>query len=100
MTARFLRLRGRDLQLVIDASETKVDLLAGRRELDRVREDVADDLLQSRGVGVDDIVSADERRLEVRRTPRSAASGRAFETAAPTFGERYLAETRPGTCRR
>src|SRR4051795_11260980 len=61
-----------DLEFVIDALEAQVDLLAGRRELDRIRQDVANDLLQTRGVGFDDVVG----RTDDVRGQADAALGR------------------------
>ena len=44
-----------DARVTIDAIELQIDPSAGRRELDRVREDVADHLLHSIRIGVDDV---------------------------------------------
>src|SRR6266536_2393446 len=57
-----------DLRVAVEAGEAEVHLSASRRELDRVREDVADDLLQAAGVGGDEVVD----RLDVREEAHAA----------------------------
>ena len=45
-----------DADLAIRALQPQIDLFPGRRELDRVGKNVADDLLQTCRVGGDDII--------------------------------------------